>query len=102
VTIRADTPPKGAEPGDNRLLVTYYGSAGATVRSVAIDGKAVTLASIQENGLVTVTADLELPAGATRTVTVVTDDPASTAPVTILRQPLVNPVTVSTHEQACT
>jgi hypothetical protein len=101
VTTRADSPPESAKPGDNRLLITYYGSAGATVRSVAIDGKAITLASIQEDGLVTVTADLELPAGATRTITVVTDDPASTAAVTVLRQPLVNPMSVSVHEPTC-
>jgi hypothetical protein len=48
-----------------------------------------------------VTADVELPAGASRTITVVTDDPPPAAPVTVWRQPLVNPMSVSVHEPTC-
>ena len=101
VTTRADSPPKGAKPGDNRLLITYYGTPGSSITSVQIDGKPVTLATITENGLVTVTADVELRAGATRIITVVSNEPTSTAPVTVLRQPLINPMRVSAHEATC-
>lgn len=92
VTIRADHPPKGAKPGDNRLLVTYYGSAGASIRSVEIDGKPVTLATITENRLVTVTADIELPVGESTTITVNLREPAAASAVQLLQQPLVRPM----------
>ena len=63
VTFRADHPPRGAKPGDNRLIVSYYASKGATISSVLIDGKPVAFTTAPENGLVTVSVDQELPEG---------------------------------------
>jgi hypothetical protein len=101
VTLRADDHAKSARPGDNRLFVTYYGTAGARIESVAVDGKAVVLASGTEKGLTTVTADIELAAGSTHLMTVMLREPAAHAPVQILRQPLVRPMTVSVTGASC-
>jgi hypothetical protein len=101
VTIRADQAPAGAKPGDNRLLVTYYASQGATISSVVVDGAPQTVASAAENGLVTVSVDLELPVAATATMTVTVHEPPATQPVEILNQPLVRPMTVTTSGSKC-
>jgi hypothetical protein len=102
VTNRADAdPPADVQPGDNRLLVTYYASAGASVRSVSIDGKPLTVASAAENGLVTVSVDVELPVGATRTMTVTLTEPPAQTGVEILQQPLVRPMTVHVSGSTC-
>jgi Protein of unknown function (DUF4012) len=98
--LRRDLPP-GIRPSDNRLLVTYYGSAGATVRSVTVDGKTLTPKIGRENHLVTATVDIEIPAGATVTVIVALDEPASSHPVQLLEQPLVQPVRVTTTGATC-
>jgi len=101
VTSRADTAARTSRPGDARLLVTYYASAGARVRSVTVDGRPLAVTTAPENGLTTVTIDVELPRGATRTLRVVTAEPAATAPVTVIRQPLVRPLEVSVRQPAC-
>lgn len=101
VTFRADTAASRARPGDNRLLVTYYGTPGATIQSVQIDGKPVILASLTENGLTTITADLELPVGATRTITVHVREPAADRPVQLFEQPLVRPMKVTASGDRC-
>jgi hypothetical protein len=101
VTTWATTPPKGIKPGDNLLLVTYYASTGATIRSVTVDGKPITLASATENGLVTVSLALLLPVGSTHTIAVTTSEPAADSPVQILRQPLALPLQVSVSGDRC-
>jgi hypothetical protein len=101
VTFRADDAPPGAKPGDNRLLVTYYASAGATLSSVSLDGKALIVASGSENGLVTATLDVELPVGSSTTMKVMLHEPAATDPVQILNQPLVRPMKVSVTGDTC-
>jgi len=101
VTARADTAARTSRPGDNRLLVTYYATAGAHLRSVTLDGRPLSVTTAPENGLTTVTVDVELPRGATRTLRVVTTEPAATAPVTVIRQPLVRPLEVQVHQPRC-
>ncbi len=101
VTGRSDTRAATSRPGDNRLLVSYFGSHGARLESVTIDGEAVTLATATENGLTTATTDLELPVGATRTITVTLSEPAAAAAVQILQQPLVRPLIVAVQADRC-
>ena len=101
VTGRADTSAAESKPGDNRLLVSYYGSAGSTVRSATLDGKAVPVNVLTENGLTVVAVDVELPVGATRTLQVTLNEPAATAPVQILKQPLARPFKVSSTGAIC-
>jgi len=101
VSARADTAARAGRPGDNRLLVTYYATAGAHLRSVTLDGRPLSVTNAPENGLTTVTVDVELPRGATRTLRVVTTEPAATAPVTVIRQPLVRPLEVQVRQPRC-
>ena len=101
VTARADTAARTSAPGDNRLLVTYYASAGARIRSVTLDGHRLAVTAAPENGLTTVTVDVELPRGASRTLQVVTTEPAASAPVTVIRQPLVRPLAVTIKQPHC-
>ncbi|WP_375499426.1 DUF4012 domain-containing protein [uncultured Jatrophihabitans sp.] len=93
VTFRADDRAATAKPGDNRLLVTYYASSGATVTSVQVDGRPVATSSGVEQGLPATTIDLELPVQQSRTVTVTLTEPVPQSSLTVLRQPLVKPLT---------
>ena len=101
VTARLDRTPAGFRPGDNHLLVTYYASNAASIGVVALDGKPVTVASAPENGLNTVTLDVELPAGTARTMTVAIREPATKRPVQILAQPLVRTLHVDATGTRC-
>jgi hypothetical protein len=97
---RHDIPP-GPRANDNRLLLTYYASAGATVRSVRVDGKTLTPVIGRENHLVTATVVVEIPAGGTKTVTVALDEPASSHAVQLLEQPLVQPIRATVTGAHC-
>jgi hypothetical protein len=68
---------------------------------VRVDGKPIIVATLPENGLVTATVDLELPVGASRTVTVTVKEPQAYGPVQVLRQPLVRPMKVAVHADSC-
>ncbi len=101
VTSRGDHAPAGAKPGDNRLLVSYYATPGATIDAVTLDGVRQNVEPTTEKGLVVLTVDVELPAGASRTVSVTAEEPAAPGPVTVLRQPLVRPMTVTEKSISC-
>jgi hypothetical protein len=93
VTTRADHPSYPVQPGDNRLLVSYYGSQGGQVAAISVDGTAVGFTRTAERGHPIGTIDLELPRGATRTVVVTLTEPTGGAP-TVAVQPLVETMTV--------
>lgn len=96
VTVRGDHEPKGAKPGDNKLIVTYYAGKDAHVSAVRLDGKSLTVASLPEGDTLATSFTVELPAGAARTITVTVSEPPSYGRgVQILRQPLVRPITVN-------
>ena len=101
VTTRADTAPRTAAPGDNRLLVTYFASAGARIESVTLDGKAVPVTSATENGLTTVSLDVELPRTQSRTIRVRIAEPSARVPVEVVRQPLVHAEQVHLEGDRC-
>jgi hypothetical protein len=101
VTTRRRNPPPGYQPGDNSLRVTYYGSAGATVRSVEVKGKAVRPELDRENGLVAASITVEIRAGESVTIAVALREPASTHSVQVLKQPLVRPVQVKVTNAEC-
>jgi hypothetical protein len=88
VTIRGDKPSYPTRPGDNRLLVSYYGTAAGLLTSVDVDGQPSSIAATTEHGLLVVALDLELPAGSARTVVVRIDEPTLPGKLDILRQPL--------------
>jgi hypothetical protein len=101
VTLRADDPSSRTNPGDNLLLVTYYGTASARILDVQVDGHPVTVATGREKGLIAATLQLEMPAGASRTITIRLLEPASTTAVQVLRQPLVRPLEVELRGPTC-
>ena len=101
VTIRADRASRASRPGDNRLLVTYYATPGARINGVTLDGAPVGSTQLTERGLVTVTTDLELPVGASRTLRVSVDEPAGAHGVQVLRQPGVQPLAVTVDGPSC-
>jgi HAMP domain-containing protein len=92
VTDRLDTRARSSRPGDNRLLVSYYASAGAALTGAMLDGRRIPLNHAVEHGHPVYTLDLELPAGSTRTVTLRLLEPITDRAPTLLRQQLVNPL----------
>jgi hypothetical protein len=97
VTQRADQPPYATRPGDNRLLVSYYASRGATLTRATLDGRPALLNSATERGHPVFTLDMELPAQSARTLRLhLVERPSARAPV-VLRQPLVRPLRSIVH-----
>ncbi|MDQ0762569.1 DUF4012 domain-containing protein [Streptomyces canus] len=92
VTLREDHPPYSTRPGDNRLLVSYYAGAGAGLTGATVDGRTALLASGTERGHPVYTLDLELPAGARRTLVLHLWEPHADGRPVLLRQPLVTPL----------
>lgn len=94
VTVRNDKPPYPTRPGDNRLLVSYYATKGARVVAASIDRRPMMLHSAVERGYPVYTADVELPAQQSRTLTLRLMEPVTRhrIPPVLLRQPLVTPL----------
>jgi hypothetical protein len=101
VTLRADRPGYPTRPGDNKVLLNYYLTPGARITAVTLDGKPTIVAPGTEHGLTVFTLPVELPARASRVLIVTATEPKRAGAVRVLRQPAVNPVSVSLHEQGC-
>ncbi|HEX2904964.1 MAG TPA: DUF4012 domain-containing protein [Jatrophihabitans sp.] len=103
VTIRADNPSGAVRPGDNRVLLSYYGTPGSRITALTIDGQAQLVAQTAENGLALVIVPVELPRGHSVKVVVTASEPAQPpdAGTTILRQPAAQPVRISETLPAC-
>lgn len=92
VTLREDSPPYHTQPGDNRLLVSYYAGVGATLTGATLDGRPVELAPGVERGHSVYTLDLELPAQSSRTLVLHLLEPHADRAPTLLQQSLVTPL----------
>ncbi|MFF4348672.1 DUF4012 domain-containing protein [Streptomyces sp. NPDC001530] len=92
VTQRVDKPPYPTRPGDNRLIVSYYASAGAELTNATLDGRPATVSSGVERGHAVYTLDVELPARHSRTLTLHLLEPISDRSPVLWRQPLVTPL----------
>jgi hypothetical protein len=101
VTTRGDHPSPRVHPGDNRLIVTYYGTPGARVTGVRLDGRSVGVAVGTEHGLVAVSLTLELPVQQSRTISVQLAEPAATASTKMLIQPGARDAITSFRAPAC-
>jgi hypothetical protein len=101
VTSRSDRRAYHTEPGDNRLLVSYYATRGAQLSGVEVDGVPGTASAGADLGHPVYTVDLELPRGTTRTIVLQLREPAGAAPPYVLRQPLVRPLHVSLDDARC-
>ncbi|MFC4606820.1 DUF4012 domain-containing protein [Streptomyces maoxianensis] len=97
VTDRLDKPPYATGAGDNRLLVSYYATAGASLTKATVDGKPALMSPGVERGHPVFTFDVELPAGSSRTVVLrLLEPPADPAP-TVLHQRLARPLQATVH-----
>ncbi|MFC4471067.1 DUF4012 domain-containing protein [Streptomyces xiangluensis] len=92
VTQRVDKPPYRTQPGDNRLLVSYFASGGTSLTKATLDGRPTQLNQAAERGHPVYTLDLELPARTTRTLVLHLLERATDRAPTVLRQPLVRPL----------
>jgi hypothetical protein len=101
VTGRNDHPRYPTRPGDNRLLVSYYATRGTLLVAATLDGAPTTVSPQRELGHPVYTLAVESPVARTRTLVLTLSEPAAAGPVTVLRQPLVRPLRVSTVETAC-
>lgn len=95
VTDRLDHPAYRTQPGDNRVLVSYYASAGAQLTRATLDDRRVLTGVGKERGHPVYTFSLELPRGATRTLVLHLIEPRSDRPPVLLRQQLVKPLRVT-------
>ncbi len=101
VTLRLDSPGYRTEPGDNKVLLSYYGTPGSRIDSVTLDGRRTVVMPSSERGLTVLTLPLELARGSRHTVMVTAIEPARSEQTRILRQPAVNPVSVTTRLPDC-
>ncbi|MEO7261996.1 MAG: DUF4012 domain-containing protein [Jatrophihabitantaceae bacterium] len=101
VTLRLDSPGYRTQPGDNKVLLSYYGTPRSQILSVTVDGRRAVVMPSSERGLTVLTLPLELARGSGHSVTVTAAEPARSDQTQILRQPAVNPVTVTTRLPDC-
>jgi hypothetical protein len=101
VTLRLDAPRYRTRPGDDKVLLSYYGTPGSRIDSVAIDGRPAIVVPSTEHGLTVVSVPLELARGSRHSVTVTATEPARADQTEILRQPAVHPVAVSVGVPDC-
>ncbi len=101
VVIRADKPKYPVQPHANRVLLTYYATPNSQVTSITLNGAPVPATVDSENGLIAVTADVELPVGKAVTFDVKLNEPAASGPVVFYKQPLVRAATYKLSDQSC-
>jgi hypothetical protein len=101
VTIRLDEPTYKTQPGDQRDDVSYFATAGATLQYATLDGKRVAVSAGQERGHPTFLVDAEIPHGQSRVVVFHLTEPAGTGAPIVLKQPAVNPISVTVTSQRC-
>lgn len=101
VANRADTPPRGARPGDVRQIVDFYASRGAQLLSVTVDDRRAEATQLTERDRPVYRFDLEIPRGTTRTIVLHLTEPAGVGSAVIWRQPGVTPLTVDERQQDC-
>jgi hypothetical protein len=102
VAGRADHPQPPVPAGTTRLLVGYYATKGAHFSSPTLDGKPTFLTIDTEQGRPVFTATVEIPPGASRTLVLPIEEPATAkGPVTTWVQPLVLPQTTHVGPLAC-
>lgn len=97
VTDRLDKPRQRTREGDNRLLVSYFATAGTDLLGATLDGRRKLLSPGVERGHPVYTFDVEVPAGTSRTLTLRLLEPSADRPPTVLRQQLARPLLATVH-----
>lgn len=101
VDTRLDKHAYTVHPGDNRTLLDYYATAGSQLLSATLNGDPTTAGVESAFGHPIYRMELELPRGTTQTVVLHLQEPATTGPGTIWRQPGVTPLGVTYYAQPC-
>ena len=87
-------------PGDNALIVTYYGTQGGELAGVLVDNQQSTAQSGREKGHPVFTVDLALARGSTHTIVLNLTEPGTGTPIVRL-QPMVTPMTSTASAARC-
>jgi hypothetical protein len=101
VSGRHDNPSYATKPGDNRILLSYFATEGATLDAATMNGKAKAVFPQRENGHPVYEFDLELPRGVPQVLTLSLKEPAGIGDPWLIRQPLVRPLQMSILDQKC-
>jgi hypothetical protein len=101
VTGRNDNPSYATKPGDNRILVSYFATEGATLEAATMNGKVKAVFPQRENGHPVYEFDVELPRGVPQTLTLSLKEPAGIGDPWLIKQPLVRPLQMSILDQKC-
>jgi hypothetical protein len=87
-------------PGTETLDVALYGSIGGRFTKVTVDGHAPFYVAGKDQGHPTYVASVPVAPGRTVTVVFHLREPAGKGPVEVREQPMINPMTVTTHDDA--
>ncbi len=97
VTVRSDH--RVVPVGQDRVFADFFATRGAALKAWNLNGRPVTARASIERGHSVFEFDLELPPGQAQTVTADIREPASTARVHIITQPLANPLSLSVQNR---
>ncbi len=100
VTLRTDQHSYPTKPGDSRLLVQWFATAGTTLTKLTVDDKPGLVQGGSELGHPVFVTDLELPRGESRTLVLHLNDPSTGNPER-MTQPLVRPLKMSVTHSDC-
>jgi hypothetical protein len=88
--------------GSNHTLLSLFATRGAELVGAEVDGKQALVAVQAEHGRPVFTADVEIPAQKSITVTFRLVEPTAAGAAVVRRQPLVRPVSVVADVPQCT
>jgi hypothetical protein len=98
---RTGRPGYPKNPGDDRILVSYYATHGASLNKVTLNGVPSTSGVGSELGHPVFTTNLDLSRGATKTIVLHLTEPAGSGEPVVLAQPMVSPMTVAIKGETC-
>ncbi len=101
VTSRTDDHTYAVRPGDNREEISYYATRGAVLQSVRTNGRQDSAEAGVDRGHPVFRLEVEVPRGTTTTVVLHLTEPGGTTPPTVLRQPLIHPLSVRVEGAHC-
>ena len=87
--------------GDEYLGILVYGTHGATLRSMTVDGKKIQYSMFAELGHPVWSDGEFVPRNKTLTIVYRIREPAGSGVPLVPAQPMVNPMTVTVHDQPC-
>jgi hypothetical protein len=87
-------------PGDNELLIRYYGTAGGQLSGVLLNSEQSGASIGLERGHPVFGLDLSVPRGSTQVIVLSLAEPGQGAPI-VRAQPMVSPMTTHVSAPAC-